>query len=76
MTINNTAAYTHRLTLSPREAAALLGVSQTLIRTQIQEGIIPVTRLGKRLLIPRAAIETLAQTGEQSKTARPSLRAL
>lgn len=68
--------YSQRLTFSPREAGALLGCSEKLIRTQIQEGILPATRLGKRILIPKAAVDALAQIGQKDAAPRRALRAM
>ena len=48
-----------KLTLNVGEAAALLGVSRGTAYTLAKNGQIPVVKLGKRLLVPRAAFERL-----------------
>lgn len=50
-----------RLTLTVEEAAALLGVSRALAYDMVKVGKIPAIRFGKRLVIPRAALERLLQ---------------
>lgn len=52
-----------RLCLSVPEAAKLLGISRGLAYELAGSGQLPVVRLGRRLLVPRAALENmLAQT--------------
>src|SRR5579871_5092831 len=48
------------LLLSMPEAARLLGVGMTLCRDIIQSKQLPTVRLGRRVLVPRAAVERLA----------------
>jgi excisionase family DNA binding protein len=62
-----------RLTLSVEEAARLLGISRQLAYTGVKEGRIPAIRIGRRLLVPRRALERLLEEGRlvgpvQSKT--------
>ncbi len=45
-----------RPTLSVKEAARLLRVSRDVVYDGVQSGEIPALRLGRRLLIPRAAL--------------------
>ncbi len=55
---------TERSTLNVVEAASLLGISKNLAYEAVARGEIPCIRVGKRLLIPRAALERLlAQAG-------------
>ena len=52
-----------RLTLSVEEAAHLLGISRGLAYELVRSGQLPVVRLGRRLLVPKVALERmLAQT--------------
>ena len=52
-----------RLTLSVEEAAHLLGISRGLAYELAHSGQLPVVRLGRRLLVPKVALERmLAQT--------------
>jgi len=48
-----------RLTLSIPEAAKVLGISRGLAYQLAKEGKIPVIRLGKRLVVPKLALEKL-----------------
>ena len=49
------------LTLSPREAAAALGVGQGAVYQAIRDGRLPALRIGRKpkLRIPKMAIEEL-----------------
>ena len=52
-----------RLTLTVEEAAHLLGISRGLAYELARSGRLPVVRLGRRLLVPKVALERmLAQT--------------
>ncbi len=48
-----------RLTLSVKEAARLLGIGRNLAYDRVKTGEIPVIRIGRRLLVPRSALEKL-----------------
>jgi excisionase family DNA binding protein len=48
---------TKKKALSVREAAEALGVSERLVRTAIDDGVLPALRLGRRILIPMDAID-------------------
>ncbi len=52
-----------RLTLSVQEAAKALGIGRNLAYDRIKTGEIPVLKIGKRLLVPRAALEKLLERG-------------
>jgi excisionase family DNA binding protein len=47
------------LTVSVEEAARMLGISRGAAYTHARDGSIPTIRLGKRLLVPKAALEKL-----------------
>jgi excisionase family DNA binding protein len=49
---------TRSLTYSVDEVAALLGVARGTAYEQVQNGVIPAVRLGRRWLIPRARFHT------------------
>lgn len=52
-----------RLTLTVEEVAHLLGISRGLAYELARSGRLPVVRLGRRLLVPKVALERmLAQT--------------
>ena len=48
-----------RLALSVEEAANLLGISRSLAYELAARGELPVLRLGRRIVVPRAALERL-----------------
>jgi excisionase family DNA binding protein len=48
-----------RLTLTAREASQLLGLSRTSVYQGISTGEIPHVKVGKRILIPKVALEKL-----------------
>ena len=48
-----------RLTLTIEEAAKLLGIGRQLAYDKVKTGEIPVLKIGRRLLVPRAALEKL-----------------
>lgn len=48
-----------RLALSVVETARLLGIGRNLCYERVRTGEIPSLRIGRRLLVPRAALEKL-----------------
>ena len=48
-----------RATVSVKEAAKILGVSASTIRSEVQRGRIPVVRVACRVLIPISVIERI-----------------
>ena len=50
-----------KLTVTVDEAAALLGISRTLAYDGVRTGEIPSIRIGRRLLVPRQALERILQ---------------
>lgn len=62
------------LLLSVPDAARLLGVGKTFCWEMVYGGQLPSVRLGRRVLVPRAAIERLAQGAASagSETMTPS----
>jgi excisionase family DNA binding protein len=46
-----------RLALSVEEAGALLGISRDLVYDLVARGELPSVRLGRRLVVPRRALE-------------------
>ena len=59
-----------KLTISVPEAAQLLGVSRMTAYSAVREGTIPSLRIGRRVLVPRVALERLllAQADRQHET--------
>ena len=50
---------TERLTVTVDETAALLGISRSVAYESVRTGTIPSIRIGKRILVPRAALERM-----------------
>ncbi len=53
-----------RLTLTVEEASALLGISRAFAYELVARGELPSLRLGRRLLVPRRALEALLRVGD------------
>ena len=52
-----------RLVLSVTEAAGLLGISRGLAYELVARGELPSLRLGRRIVVPRRALEALLEAG-------------
>ena len=52
-----------RLCITVPEAAAMLGLSRNFAYELVKQGQLPVIRFGKRLLIPRLALEKMLEKG-------------
>jgi len=50
-----------KLTFTIRETAEALGIGRNLCYQQVKAGTIPAIRTGKRLLVPRKALEKLLE---------------
>lgn len=50
-----------RLTLSIAETSKLLGIGKQLCYDRVKAGEIPVIKIGRRLLVPRQALEKMLQ---------------
>jgi excisionase family DNA binding protein len=53
-----------RLTYSVEEAAAVLGISRAFAYEAVQRGDIPHLRIGRRILIPRSALQRLVNSAD------------
>lgn len=53
-----------RLTLTVNECAKLLGIGRQLAYDRVKTGEIPVIKVGRRLLVPRKALEKLLEQGQ------------
>jgi excisionase family DNA binding protein len=51
-----------RQTLTVEEAAAALGISRGAAYAAARQGAIPTLRIGRRLIVPRAAIARMLET--------------
>jgi excisionase family DNA binding protein len=52
----------YRATLSPRESVSITGISEKSTYRMLRTGEIPHIRVGKRFLIPRAALDVWLKT--------------
>ena len=50
-----------KLTLSVEEAAKVLGIGRNLCYDRVKTGEIPAIKIGRRLLVPRRALEKLLE---------------
>ncbi len=53
-----------KLTLTVEETAKLLGIGRNLCYDRVKTGEIPVIKIGRRLLVPRKALEKLLEQGQ------------
>jgi|YNPBryantNP2012_1023418.scaffolds.fasta_scaffold25580_3 excisionase family DNA binding protein len=54
-----------RMTYTVREAAKVLGIGRLTAYNGVKSGAIPALRIGRRLVVPKAAIEKLlAEAGK------------
>ena len=58
-----------RATLSVPEAGRILGIGKQLAYAAAHNGELPVIKIGRRLLVPRAALERLLEGGGQQDSA-------
>ena len=56
---------TDRLTFTITEASQLLGISRALAYHMARTGKLPTLRFGKRMVVPRQAIEKLLDQPQQ-----------
>jgi excisionase family DNA binding protein len=52
---------TQRLTVSVEEAGRILGISRGAAYARAGDGSLPTVRLGKRLLVPKGALDKMLQ---------------
>jgi excisionase family DNA binding protein len=53
---------TERQTLKIEEAAKILGISRNTAYEAVKSGQVPIVKIGRRLLVPRAALERMLET--------------
>ncbi len=58
-----------RKTLTVDETASALGISRNAAYEGVRRGEIPSIRVGRRLLVPRIALERLLEKAAESKAA-------
>ena len=63
-----TTAEDDRLVLTVREAAQLLKIGRSCAYEAVRNGQLPVIRMGRRILVPRAALERLLENGSQDSS--------
>jgi excisionase family DNA binding protein len=57
---------TDRQTLKIEEAAKILGISRNTAYEAVKSGQVPTLKIGRRLLVPRAALDRLLDSAGQS----------
>lgn len=57
-----------RATLTVEEAAVILGISRAFAYEAVARGEIPCIRIGRRILVPRVALERLLASAWSIKT--------
>lgn len=60
--LDRTTENAQRLALSVEEARSILGLSRGLIYQAVRSGQIPSIRIGRRILIPSAALDRMLRT--------------
>jgi excisionase family DNA binding protein len=55
-----------RLCLNVPEAAKMLGVSRNFCYDLVKQGLLPVVRFGRRILIPKAALMKMLEQAKGS----------
>jgi excisionase family DNA binding protein len=55
---------TERLTMTVSEAAEVLGISRAFAYELVGRGEIPVVRFGRRVVVPRKALEILLEVAK------------
>lgn len=63
-----------KLTFTIEQTASLLGIGRQLCYEKARSGEIPVIRLGKRLLVPRAALEKMLADPNVAKIAKQNTK--
>ena len=61
-----------KLTITVEEAGKLLGISRALAYEMAHTGKLPVLRFGRRLVVPKKAIENMLGQSEKVATAPQS----
>ena len=61
--LSHYATIDRRLCVTVPEAAEMLGISRNFAYQLVKEGKLPSIRFGKRILIPRAALEKMLEKG-------------
>jgi len=56
-----------KLTLNVEEAGKMLGISRPTAYERVQDGSIPSIKLGRRILVPRIALERMLNGQKEGK---------
>ncbi len=51
--------------LNPLQVAHFLGVGRNTVYQNLRTGLIPSIKIGRRVLVPKAALRRLLETGQQ-----------
>lgn len=61
-----------RLTITVEEAGRMLGISRGLAYQMARENKLPTIRFGRRLVVPKWAIQHLLQEPQEATTSQPA----
>jgi excisionase family DNA binding protein len=56
-----------RATMTVPEAGTILGLTRYASYEAVKRGELPVLRFGRRLVVPRAALEAMLRTGSHTR---------
>jgi excisionase family DNA binding protein len=65
-----------RLTLTIPEACHALGIGETMLRQMMRTGQLPILKIGRRVLIPRQAVEQLVAEACGGRSGNSALSAI
>ena len=60
----------NRLTVTVEEAAEMLGISRAFAYKLVKKDELPIVRLGRRVVVPRRALETMLKLGTENNSDR------
>ena len=61
----------HRLTLTVEQAAVILGISRATAYDAVARGEIPCIRIGRRILVPKIALEKMLDSAGTTGSGDP-----
>lgn len=64
----------NRLTLTVEEAAEILGISRAFAYKLVKKEELPIVRLGRRVVVPRRALETMLKVATEDDSPPKDVR--
>lgn len=62
----------NRIVMTVEEAARVLGISRGLAYAAVREGWLPHVRMGRRIIVPVAALERFLEEAAQAEVVSPT----